>query len=283
MSEGKPKRVGVVIVDETADFMANPFMARFVSGLCGHLNDNNVVMILQGFHPEEFARLFPLRRAEADAYCVRLHGSIGERSRMLGVLERIDEPVVLVQETLSTSRPDTYTIRQDDHGGGEVLAGHLLKQALSRVAIVQPAYHGAMTAARTAGLRAGLIGGGEPIEIAEITARVNDFSSAYDAVCSYLRDHPRPDAVVGTNDELAHASLRALQDAGFSVPQDACVAGFNGFQPPSYTRPSLTTIVSAASSIGHEAGRAVLARLQSGAFGKKETILPVSFRKGGST
>jgi DNA-binding LacI/PurR family transcriptional regulator len=283
LKSGRRNVVGVVIVDELQDFMSNPFMSRFVSGLCGHLSENGYMMILQGIHPDEFARSFPLRRAEADAYCMRLHGNDSVRASMLEVLERIDEPVILIQETLKTGRPDTCVVRQDDYGGGTLLAEHLIVRGVRHIAVLEPAFAGPMTMARTRGLRAGFEEAKVPVRIDSITSRINDFISAYDAVMGYLKSGPLPQAVLGTNDELALAALRALQDLQIDVPGKVRVVGFNGFQPPGYTRPSLSTIVSAANSIGVEAGRAMLARLQSGIFAQTEIVLPVAFRKGGST
>ena len=283
LKSGRRSLIGVVIVDELPDFMSNPFMARFVSGLCGHLSQNGYMMILQGIHPDDFARSFPLRRAEADAYCMRLHGNDSIRAAMLEVLERIEEPVILIQETLETTRPDTCVVRQDDHGGGALLAEHLIVRGVRHMAVLEPAFAGPMTMARVRGLHAGFDGAKSPVRIDRIISSINDFSSAYDAVMGYLKSSPVPEAIFGTNDELALAALHALQDLQFDVPGTVRVVGFNGFQAPGYSRPALSTIVSAATAIGVEAGRAMLARLQSGIFAQTEIVLPVAFRKGGST
>jgi DNA-binding LacI/PurR family transcriptional regulator len=283
LKSGRRQVIGVVIVDELPDFMSNPFMSRFVSGLCGHLSQNGYMMILQGIHPDEFTTSFPLRRAEADAYCMRLHGNEVGRTTMLRVLERIDEPVILIQETLATTRPDTCIVRQDDFGGGTLLAEHLIVRGVRRMAVVEPEFSGPMTVARTEGLRRGFKEARAPVKIDTVRSHINDFASAYDAVVAYLKSHPMPQAIFGTNDELALAALRVLQDMKIAVPDEVRVVGFNGFQPPGYTTPSLSTVVSGANAIGAEAGKALLTRLRSGFFAQSEIVLPVTFRKGGST
>jgi DNA-binding LacI/PurR family transcriptional regulator len=214
---------------------------------------------------------------------MRLHGDERVRRSMLEVLERIIEPVVLIQETLAVARPDSCVVRQDDRGGGTLLAEHLIVRGVQRLAVVVPEFSGPMTGARLAGLREGYANAGVAVEIDVVRSKINDFANAYDTVVGYLRAGPRPQAIVGTNDELALAALRALQDLGVEVPDAVRVVGFNGFQPPGDTRPSLSTIVSAANAIGEQAGKVMLSRLQSGAFGQSEIVLPVSFRKGGST
>lgn len=283
LKSGHRNVIGVVIVDEIPDFMSNPFMSRFVSGLCRHLSENGYMMIVQGIHPDDFTTSFPLRRAEADAYCMRLHGSEDVRLAMLHVLERIDEPVVLIQETLKTSRLDTCVVRQDDFGGGVLLAEHLIARGVTRMVLIEPAFRGPMTVARTDGLRHGFKEAGVAVKIDTVSSQINDFASAYDAMFTYLKSHTAPQAIFGTNDELALAALRALQDLKIKVPDDVRVVGFNGFQPPGYTTPSLSTAVSAANAIGIAAGRTILDRLKTGLFAQSEIVLPVIFRKGAST
>lgn len=52
----------------------------------------------------------------------------------------------------------------------------------------------------------------------------------------------RPDAVFCFNDLLAIGALRALADAGLSVPDDVAVVGFDDIEDGRYHSPSLTTI-----------------------------------------
>lgn len=280
---GKKHSVGVVIVDETSDFLSSPFISRFVSGLCSVLNDNGYVMIVQGIHPDEFEGSFPLRRAEADAYCIRLNGSAERRMKMLEVLERLEDPLILIQETLPLSGADRMTIRQDDHGGATQLADHLVAKGVRSAVVIAPRFSGPMTTARLAGFQAAVAASRQDFKLEVVTADSNTFASGLAAIEGYLAQGGTPEAVLGVNDELALAGLRAIQDRGLRVPDDVMVTGFNGFEPASYVRPSLTTIVSPATQIGEVAGRMLMQRLGGDPFPTRDHVLPVSFRKGDST
>jgi DNA-binding LacI/PurR family transcriptional regulator len=280
---GKRHAIGVVIVDETKDFLSSPFIARFVAGLCGVLNENGYVMIVQGIHPDEFESSFPLRRAEADAYCIRLNGNAGQRARMLEVLGRLDDPLILVQEILPLSGTDRMTIRQDDYGGAQLLADHLLARDVRSAVVIAPRFGGPMTTARLAGFRDAFAGSRQKIALDVVTAEANTFASGVAAITAYLAGRKPPGAIIGVNDELALAGLRVLQDRGLRVPEDVMVTGFNGFEPSSYTRPSLTTVVSPAGQIGAEAGRMLMRRLAGEPFPPVDHVLPVAVRKGDST
>lgn len=280
---GKRHAIGVVIVDESSDFLASPFIALFVSSLCHVLNENGYAMIVQGIRPDEFESAFPLRRAEADAYCIRINASAEKREPMLRVLERLDEPMIMIQETLPFAGKDHLTIRQDDFGGAQLLADHLLARGVRKAAVVAPLHSGPMTRARIDGFEAAFAHMKDSFDLTVLTARSNSFASGMKIVEEYLAAGNRPDAIIGTNDELALAGLRAAETAGLAVPQDLMVTGFNGFQPAAYTSPSITTVVSRASELGEAAGELLMERLSGKPFASNEKVLPVTFRKGEST
>lgn len=135
---GRRQAIGVIIVDEQSDFMSHPYISRMVSGLCGVLNANGYIMVVQGIHPEEFASTFAMRRAEVDAFCVRLHGQEESRARMLESLRRLEEPVALIQETLPKSGENQCVVRQDDYGGGLLMADHLAARGVKSLQVVLP-------------------------------------------------------------------------------------------------------------------------------------------------
>jgi DNA-binding LacI/PurR family transcriptional regulator len=280
---GNRQAVGVVIVDESPNFLSHPFISRMVSGLCGALNLNGYAMMVQGIRPEEFANTFALRRADADGYCIRLHGSNEVRTEMLQVLDRLDEPVVLVQETLPVSRGDRCVVRQDDYGGGRMIADHLAARGVERLVVVIPRFSGPMTDARLKGLRDGFGATRRDVAIELVVCDFNSYEHAYAALSGSFASSGLPDAVIGVNDELAMAALRVLQDRETPVPGKVIVAGFNGFNPPGYTQPDLTTVVSCPTELGTTAARSLLRYIEGGRFEQTEIVLPVTFRMGQST
>ncbi len=280
---GSRQAVGVIIVDESPNFLSHPYISRMVSGLCGTLNANGYAMIVQGITPPEFANTLALHRAEADAYCVRLHGSTEQRSEMLELVARLGAPIALVQETLLPPSDDMCVVRQDDFSGGRMMADHLAARQVNRMWVVVPRFSGPMTEARLGGLRDGFRAAKRAVEIERIVSENGTFADTYDTICNRLASGEAPDAILGINDELALASLRALQDRSLRIPRDVLVAGFNGFNPQSYSRPALTTVVSCPTEIGANAADAVLHHLAHGQFAMSQVVLPVTLRTGRST
>ena len=280
---GNRQAIGVIIVDESPNFLSHPYISRMVSGLCGDLNLNGYAMIVQGVSPPEFANTIALRRAEADAYCIRLHGSREQREEMLGALARLREPIVLVQETLQIENGDRCVVRQDDFGGGRMLADHLAARNVRRMWVAVPRFSGPMTEARLGGIRDGFRAARREVDIRLIVCDQGRFEDAYAIIRDCLASEELPDAVLGINDELALAALRVLQDQSLNVPDDVVVAGFNGFHPLAYAKPNLTTIVSCPMEVGTSAAQSLLHYLDEGRFAQSEIVLPVAFRKGEST
>ncbi len=69
-------------------------------------------------------------------------------------------------------------------------------------------------------------------------------------------------ALVSFNDMAALGAMRALQDAGLSVPGDVSVIGFDDIAASAYSQPSLTTIRQPLSSIGAIAAQSILGPLR---------------------
>jgi DNA-binding LacI/PurR family transcriptional regulator len=290
LSSGRNLRLGnrqavcVIIVDESPNFLAHPFISRMVSGVCGELSLNGYAMIVQGIQPRDFANTLALRRVEADGYCIRLNGADERRAEMLTALERVSEPVVLMQDILPVSGADHCVVRQDDYSGGRLVADHFAARDVRRLVVAVPRYGGAMTSARLRGLREGFASAGRSVDMQLVVCDLNTFEDAYATLAtSLVSSSGLPDAVFGINDELALAAIRVLQDRDIKVPDDVIVAGFNGFNPPGYTHPDLTTVVSCPTEVGAAAAGALLPHVVHGSFERPEVVLPVTFRNGQST
>ena len=87
-----------------------------------------------------------------------------------------------------------------------------------------------------------------------------DFSEAGGAAAmrALLDAYPDLDAVVAANDNMAAGALRALRDAGRSIPGDVAVVGFDDLPVAMHTDPRLTTIHQPVQALGREAARMLI-------------------------
>ena len=85
-----------------------------------------------------------------------------------------------------------------------------------------------------------------------------------------------PDAVVAANDLMALGALQALQRAGFRVPDDIVVTGYDDIAMANWVFPSLTTVRQDVEEMARQAAGHVLRRIsgESGFGGVRTPIDP---------
>ena len=81
-----------------------------------------------------------------------------------------------------------------------------------------------------------------------------------------------PDAVFCFNDYLALGVIRAIHDAGYSVPEDIAVVGFDDIEDGHYSIPSLTTISPDKEKIGDLAVAFLFGRINGTRTGPPERV-----------
>lgn len=85
---------------------------------------------------------------------------------------------------------------------------------------------------------------------------------AYYQTCEVLRSHKPPRAIVACNDEMAIGAIRALQNAGYRVPEDVAVIGHDDISLAAYVDVPLTTIHVYKKELGRLAVKILLDRLE---------------------
>lgn len=69
------------------------------------------------------------------------------------------------------------------------------------------------------------------------------YQSGADAVEGYLHSsRPKPDAIMAANDEMAIGVILALEEAGYRVPEDIIVTGYDNSSIAQINHPRLTTV-----------------------------------------
>jgi DNA-binding LacI/PurR family transcriptional regulator len=273
--------IGVMVLDSAPDYLRDPFITNVIAGLGNVAAGHAFSLVLQGVNPDLETVAPMLSQSETDALCLMLSGPRTARERLMGQVERLRQPVVLVQECEPGGLKDVCLIRQDERGGGQLLGAHL-RARLPEPGVVfflTPQLAWTAQSERAEGLRRGL---GKEFRLRQVLCGDESFAATQAALAGALKRGTRPVAIVGGNDQMALAAMSFLQAQGIAVPEMMPIAGFNGFEMFRYVRPALTTIVSPAYEIGVRAGEEILARLDQGSFRAPEIVLPVQLREGAS-
>lgn len=277
------RSIGMVIVDESPAFLADFFTCQVVAGLANVLNGADYTLTIQGMPEAALAHSMIMRNFEVAGFCAMISGNPAERRNAIRQLSELDQPVVVFQEEIAAPGPDICTVRQDDRGGGRLVADHLLARRVEDLLMIVPRQHWPAIENRVAGVRDSLAASGGTARLTLLESASESFADVQAAMARHLAGHKPPGAVIGANDPIATAAMLLLLDRGVRVPEDVRVIGFNGFEAHRYSRPRLTTVVSAAYQLGERAGHAMLARLKDGTFERHDHVLPVHFDAGETT
>ncbi|UIL54817.1 MULTISPECIES: LacI family DNA-binding transcriptional regulator [Pantoea] len=87
------------------------------------------------------------------------------------------------------------------------------------------------------------------------------FSAGQAAMNLLLQGETRPDAVFAVSDTLAAGAMAAIQQAGWRIPDDIAVVGFDGTDLAAMVSPPLTTLVQPSREIGRQACELVLQKI----------------------
>lgn len=275
--------IGLLIIDDSPMFLADPFITQVVAGLSNYLGNHGYGFLLQGSQSTKIEDTVFVKDARTDGLCILASGSQGDRNAIYGRFSKMNEPLIIFMDPSWKTSDDVCVVRQDDRGGGSAIGKHLLERGARRIVFLASSLEWPSASQRLQGLRESLRRHSRKTEISLVRATTPSFEGAKLALDDFLSTNEMPDAVVAANDRFGIAAMRLLEDRGVRIPDDVMITGFNGFEFWQFTRPVLTTVRSAAYEIGIKGAEALIDRLNNGRFRCPEIILPVTLQDGGST
>ncbi|MGT2512949.1 LacI family DNA-binding transcriptional regulator [Sphingomonas panni] len=131
----------------------------------------------------------------------------------------------------------------DNFGGGRDAGEHLIARGRRSIAFLGDASsHYPESRDRYRGLAAALQSAGLPLDPGLQVDALSSEASGYDAACRLLRRNIAFDGIFAASDMIALGAMRALSEAGRSVPGDVAIVGFDDIPAASLAQPPLTTI-----------------------------------------
>ena len=148
------------------------------------------------------------------------------------------------------------------------MTAKLLELGHTDIVVVSGKKNAAVNRERMTGCREALRDAGQALEESHILYANFSERQAYEEVRAYLARTPREKqctAFCCFSDIMALGVMAALRDAGFSIPGDFSVTGFDGLAVAEYTQPALTTVQQDMRAMGYEAMRLLQRVVQNGA------------------
>jgi len=149
-------------------------------------------------------------------------------------------PIVYIKNTPVDE--NVSAVSMDDETGGYLATQHLIQLGHTQIATIQGLTNEECTKDRLAGFRQAFQVAGLQINSALVMKGDWTASSGNRAIKDLLNKGERFTAVFAYNDRMAVGAIRALREAGFDVPKDVSVIGYDDIPLSSYFAPPLTTV-----------------------------------------
>ena len=104
------------------------------------------------------------------------------------------------------------------------------------------------------------------------------YKCGYDEVKKVLELEEKPTAVIVGNDTMAIGAYKAISEAGFRIPDDISIIGFNDQPGSKYMIPALTTVRLTSEYLGYEVVDLLIEKIKSERKYCKKTILPIELK-----
>lgn len=237
LAAGRTESVGVVLPHPMSGLFGDPMLARLLYGIGDELSSRNLQMVL--FAPQSDADTRRLEQYLAGGHvdAVLLVALGGEHV----LVERVQsQGIPLVFGGRPRDAEGTAFVDVDNRIGGRVATEHLVDLGRRRIAhIAGPPRHPA-TADRLRGFRQAMWNAALRADLLEHGSLDRDGGEL--AMHRLLARTHDIDAVFAASDAMAVGALWALQVAGFRVPHDVAVIGFDDSPVATTTQPALSSV-----------------------------------------
>jgi len=171
-----------------------------------------------------------------------------ERTKAIRFSKEIAVPFVFIDRPV----PGEYSVATDNYHGGQLAARHLVELGHRCIGMLCGEAEIQNVAERIDGFQTELRRSGFEVSPAYMLHGRQELQLGI-RVAELLAMEPRPTAVFATNDIVAVGAWRTLLEAGFRVPQDFSIVGFDDIEISRFLVPPLTTVGQPTSEMGAKA------------------------------
>lgn len=245
---GSTETIGLVIPDNGNPFFA--LLAHAVEDAAAELGYTLLLTNSDGNLGKERRNIRNLAARQVDG--VVLSSVLMEPD--LAELESAEIPAVLLNH--SADAPGFNSVGVDLEAGARSAVEHLISHGHSSIALAMGTNTGNFLDGREQGWLAALASAGLPE--GPIIRSPFTREGGYLAGRRLLASASKPTAIFASSDLQAIGILRALHEAGISVPEDIAMASFDGSAEAEYSWPPLTTVKQPAKAMAEAAVRALI-------------------------
>jgi LacI family transcriptional regulator len=230
--------IGLVLPRRTETLFNDPYFPRLTQGIAQACNDHDYTLALFLMQCEADEQKFYPRishKGLLDGIVIQV-GQIGDN--LIARLLTSDVPTVVAGRPLH--HPDASYVDVDNVAGAGTGVTHLLQLGHKRIAMITGDMRTTAALDRYTGYCRTIQEHDLPVDETLISEGYFTEIGGYEAM-QRLLPH-KPDAIFSASDAMALGALRAIYEAGLTVPHDIALVSFDNLPPATIARPQLTTV-----------------------------------------
>lgn len=264
----KSKLIGV-IVPEVSDSFVNEILNGIEA--VSKMYDYDILLVNTYSDKEQELESIKLLKTKQVEGIVMLSWILDEDH--VNAMKESRIPAIYISKTARNY--DIYTVSTSNEDATYDMTEYLIKNGHEDIAFIMTSKEETiLERERRTGYERALKDNNIKIDEKLIKYGLTDYEGGYNSMKELIEDKIIPSAVFVTGDEAAVGAINAIFDAGYSVPEDISVAGFNDTKLAKIYRPKLTTVFQPLFDMGAVSIRALIKIINGDTVEEKKIELP---------
>ena len=264
----KRQLIGVIIPE-----VSDSFVSELVNGIeeVAKMYDYDILLANTYSDKEQELKSINLLRAKQVEGIVMMSWKVDEEH--LEFIQNCRIPAVYVSKTARNY--DVYSVSISNTNATYDMTKYLIDKGHKKISFIMTSEDDTvLEAERYLGFEKAMKDNNLEIDKSLVKNAGTTYDYGYEKMKEILDEGNVPEAVFVTGDEAAIGALNAICDAGYRVPEDISVAGFNDAKIAAMYRPKLTTVHQPLYDMGAVAIRMVIKMIDKEVLENKKVELP---------
>nr|WP_285891078.1 LacI family DNA-binding transcriptional regulator [Paenibacillus pasadenensis] len=248
MVSRQTQNIGVIIYRQHHPIASHPFYGKILDAILEKASElgYSIFVMTDKDITSKSADFLLEKRVDGLILISKLNDELIQYFKNTGI------PFVMVNGTSESS--DVIHLVNDDLKGGELAAEHLLSLGATAISVIAGPQEHRSHKLRFEGFRNACLKHGVAIQEQDIFyAESSQFEEGYRGFLTLWERSHSIRTLFSTNDMMALGAVKAIYEAGMLVPGHIAVMGFDDIDYAAMANPSLTTVHSSKTKMGHDA------------------------------
>ena len=267
------KTIGVIVSQDSQYFFQNNIYSDIMQGISERLTPRDYTILLDIRHTDSASIIELYKLEKVDGFILI---GISNTSSLLDDLSSAGVPAVLIGDQIEhKGNAICAHVDIDDFAAAKDITDFLINLGHHKIAFISYSYQYASSYNRFLGYKTALTDAGIPPD-PRYVVQLDDMTEekAINLTKHLLYQPDVPTAIIAFNSIISIAVYKALEDCGYTIPDDVSVAGFDDSIFSRYASIPVTTVWQPSIEKGRVAADILLEALDNGSLPNKIVTLP---------